>query len=626
MSQERIRNFCIIAHIDHGKSTLADRLLELTGTVSKREMKEQLLDSMDLERERGITIKLTPVRMVYQGQQALGIEHSASSAGPKAQSPKPEADYILNLIDTPGHVDFTYEVSRSLAAVEGAILLVDATQGIQAQTIANLHLALEQNLEIIPVVNKIDLPNAMIDRTHDEIVQLIGCKPEDILLVSGKTGEGVEALLEAVVARIPSPRGLSAPLRALIFDSSYDEYRGVIAYIRCVDGAITKGDVIHLLATERESEVLEVGTFTPKYTPGDSLHAGEIGYVVTGLKDLRACRVGDTITSARSIQHSALSIEPLPGYKEVKPMVFAGVFPKGAEDTERLRDGLLRLRLSDAALAMEPEHSQALGFGFRCGFLGLLHLDIVQERLKREHRLDVVVTVPSVAYRLTTTSGEERIIRSPQELPDPSHIQTLEEPWVKLDLICPHESIGALMQLATERRGMYTNTEYLGSGATQRVLLHYEMPLAQLLVDFYDRLKSATAGYGSLAYEFCDYRQATIVRLDILVAEEKQEALATLVYADEAHRVGKKIVEVLKEKIPRQAFEVKIQAAIGGKIIASERLSAMRKDVLAKMSGGDVTRKRKLLDIQKKGKKKMQAMGKGSVDIPSDAFLAVLKR
>ncbi len=606
MIQSNIRNFCIIAHIDHGKSTLADRLLELTGTVEKREMKEQLLDSMDLERERGITIKLTPVKMIYRSHVT-------------------NLSYTLNLIDTPGHVDFTYEVSRSLAAVEGAILLVDATQGIQAQTIANLHLALEQNLTIIPVVNKIDLPNAMIARTQDEIAQLLGCEKEEILRVSGKTGQGVQELLEAVVNRIPAPRGIPEPLRALIFDSAYDDYRGVIAYVRCVDGSIKKGDTLHLFATGRESEVLEVGTFTPKYTPVNVLNPGEIGYIVTGLKDLRACRVGDTVTT-RTLHDSRFTLHVLPGYKDVKPMVYAGVFPKSAEDTERLREGLLRLRLSDAALVMEPEHSGALGFGFRCGFLGLLHLDIVQERLRREHHLEVVVTVPSVAYRMHTTSNEECIVRSPQELPDPSHIRSLDEPWVKLDLICPADSIGALMQLATERRAIYKDTEYLGAGATQRVLLHYEMPLAQILVDFYDRLKSATQGYGSLAYEFIEYRPATIVRLDILVADDPQEALATLVYEDEAQRVGRRIVEVLKEKISRHAFEIKLQAAIGGKILASERIPAMRKDVLAKMSGGDVTRKRKLLDIQKRGKKKMQAMGRGSVEIPSDAFLAVLKR
>ncbi|MBI4262454.1 elongation factor 4 [Candidatus Uhrbacteria bacterium] len=622
MSQEHIRNFCIIAHIDHGKSTLADRLLELTGTVSKREMKEQLLDSMDLERERGITIKLTPVRMKYNPQ----MQNAECRMQNNANNILHSSFFILNLIDTPGHVDFTYEVSRSLAAVEGAILLVDATQGIQAQTIANLHLALEQHLTIIPVVNKIDLPNAMVERTRDELIQLLGCDANDILTASGKTGAGVAELLQAIVVRIPPPQGQPMPLRALIFDSSYDDYRGVIAYVRCVDGSMKKGDTIRLMATEHESVVLEVGVFSPKYTPVEALGAGEIGYIVTGLKDLRACRVGDTITTARSQKPEARSIEPLAGYKEVKPMVYAGVFPKSAEDAERLREGLLRLRLSDAALAIEPEHSDALGFGFRCGFLGLLHLDIVQERLRREHHIDVVVTVPSVAYRMLLTSGEERVIRSPQELVDPSHIRSLEEPWVKLDLICPHESIGALMQLATERRGVYVNTEYLGGGTAERALLHYELPLAQILVDFYDRLKSATQGYGSLAYEFFEYREASIVRLDILVAEDIQEALATLVYEDEAQRVGRRIVEVLKEKIPRQAFEVKLQAAIGGKIIASERIPAMRKDVLAKLSGGDVTRKRKLLDIQKRGKKKMAAMGKGSVDIPSDAFLAVLKR
>ena len=596
MDQSRIRNFCIIAHIDHGKSTLADRLLEITGTVEKRKMKEQILDQMELERERGITIKLAPARMDYK-------------------------EYVLNLIDTPGHVDFTYEVSRSLAAVEGAVLLVDATQGVQAQTIANLYLAIEQNLAIIPVVNKIDLPNADVERTRKEIVALVGCEPGDVMLASGKTGAGVPEILEAVVSRVPPPRGKdSSPFRALIFDSTYDEFKGVIAFVRVVDGAIKRGEKIVMRATGAAGEALEVGYFRPQFVTGDSLAAGEIGYVVTGHKEIDTVRVGDTIIAA-----GAGAVEPLPGYREVKPMVFAGIFPKEGSDFERLREAMLKLRLSDSSLIFEPERSGALGFGFRIGLLGLLHLEIVQERLRREHNLELVVTTPSVAYRVFQTDGRETIIKSPADLPDKTRVLRIEEPWVKLDVVTPKQFLGGVMQLAAGSRGLYVNTEYLGGGESDgRAILHFEIPLSSILVDFYDKLKSVSSGFASMNYELLGYREAEIVRLDVLVAEEPVEALSTLVWEEDAQRIGRNIVERLKESIPKQQFEIKLQAAIGGKIIAAERVPALRKDVLAKLYGGDVTRKMKLLEKQKKGKKKM--MGRGSVEIPTEAYLAVLKR
>lgn len=591
-----IRNFCIIAHIDHGKSTLADRLLEFTGTVSKREMKAQILDSMDLERERGITIKLTPVRMNY----SLNKEN-----------------YILNLIDTPGHVDFNYEVSRSLAAVEGTILLVDATQGVQAQTIGNLYLALEQNLTIIPVINKIDLPSAKVKETKQEIINLIGCKEEDILSVSAKTGEGIEKILAKVIELIPPPQNTdSQETRAMIFDSVYDDYRGVVAYVRVIDGTLKRGDKILMMATQKESELIEVGYFKPKYSASDCLKTGEIGYVVSGLKNIEGCRVGDTITLKDSPSQKAL-----PGYKDVKPMVFAGIFCQQGNDFERLREAILKLKLNDAALTFEAEHSSALGFGFRCGFLGLLHLDIFRERLEREYNLKIIVTVPSVAYQITKTSGEKTIIKSPQDLPDQTFIKLIEEPWVKADIVSPKEYIGAIMQLVQEKHGLYQNTEYLEAN---RAIMHYNIPLASILVDFYDRLKSVSSGYASLNYEILNYQSADIVKLKILVAEEEVEALSFLVYEDEAYRAGRSVVQKLKESLPRQMFEVKIQATNGGKIIASERIPAMRKDVLAKMSGGDWTRKMKLLQKQKSGKKKM--MSKGRVEIPSETYLAILKR
>lgn len=592
-----IRNFCIIAHIDHGKSTLADRFLEITGTVEKRKMREQLLDQMELEQERGITIKLQPVRMKYR-------------------------DYTLNLIDTPGHVDFTYEVSRSLAAVEGAVLLVDSTQGVQAQTIANLYLAIEQNLTIIPVLNKIDLPNSNIEKSTEELIHLLGCKPEDILHCSGKTGLGVPELLEAIITRIPAPKTQAENgARALIFDSSYDDYRGVVAAVRMMDGTLKKGDRITFMRTKAQAEVLDIGHFSPALVSDGSLETGHIGYIVTGMKELGEVRVGDTITLTKQPAKEALS-----GYKEVKPMVFAGIFPKEGDAYAELRDGMDKLKLSDSSLIYEPEHSQALGFGFRCGFLGMLHLDIFQERLKREFGVEIIATVPSVAYHIFKTDGSDIIIKSPQDLPDVQKIEHIEEPWMSVDIITPDDFIGNVMGLVAERKGRYINTEYLSVGSGRRAILHYEMPLASLITDFYDKLKSVTSGYASLNYELKQYELTDVVKLDILVAEEAEEALATLVWREDAHQVGKKIVESLKETLPKQQFVLKIQAAIGGKVVASEKLSALRKDVLAKMSGGDVTRKNKLLDRQKKGKKQMLARGHGKVDIPTEAYLAVLKR
>ncbi len=575
-------------------------MLEITGTVEKRRMKEQLLDRMDLERERGITIKLQPVTMEYN-------------------------NYKLNLIDTPGHVDFAYEVSRSLAAVEGAVLLVDATQGIQAQTLANLYLAMEQDLIVVPVVNKVDLPAADVQKTKNEIIKLLGCGAEEIICASGKTGEGVEEILKAVIERVPSPvRGRSAgtnqPLRALIFDSNYDEYKGVVAYVRVVDGEIKKGDKIYLMATGATSEALDIGIFKPDYKSTEGLKTGEIGYIVTGFKEVGEAKVGDTVTSGST---ALRAVEPLTGYKEVKPMVFAGVFPREGNEFEELREAIAKLKLNDASLAYEPERSEALGFGFRCGFLGLLHLEIFQERLRREYNLDLIVTVPSVAYKVRKKSGEDLIIRTPRQLPDQTEIDKIEEPWVKLDIITPKGYIGPIMSLTQDKRGIYKNTEYLDE---DRAILHYEIPMSSILTDYYDKIKSASSGYASLNYEYADYREADVVKMDILVAEEPIEALSLIVYRDDAFRRGKEIVKTLKETLPKQMFALKLQAAVGGKIIAAERLSALRKDVTAKLYGGDVSRKRKLLEKQKKGKKKMMEAGKGSVDIPSDAFVKILKR
>ena len=592
MPDKNIRNFCIIAHIDHGKSTLADRFLEITGTIEKRVMKDQMLDQMDIERERGITIKLQPVRMQWRGNE-------------------------LNLIDTPGHVDFTYEVSRSLAAVEGAILLVDATQGVQAQTMANLYLALDQNLSIIPVVNKIDLPNAQVEKTKKEIMSLVGCNENEIYSISGKTGQGVKELLDAVIEKIPAPKiRTDKPLRALIFDSEFDEYKGVIAYVRVFDGKIKAHEHIYFSATKKDGESLEVGIFTPFLKKTEELESGEIGYIATGLKTVIECKVGDTIANN-------LSLEGLQGYKELKPMVFAGIFCKEGDEYQNLREALEKLKLNDASLVYETENSKALGFGFRCGFLGLLHLDIVQERLKREYGMGIIITVPSVAYKIIMQDGSEIIIKSPQELPSHEKRKQVLEPFMKLDIFSPKDYLGSIIKLASEKRGVYINTEYLDETLA---VIHYEIPLTSLLVDFYDKLKSASSGYASLNYEFIEYRPCDVVRLDILVAEDPVEALSSLVYQDEAFYIGKKIVESLKGTIPKHMFVVKLQATIGGKVIAAERISALRKDVTAKLYGGDYSRKRKLLEKQKKGKKKMMGIGKGSVDIPTESFLEVLKR
>ncbi|PIZ01260.1 elongation factor 4 [bacterium (Candidatus Gribaldobacteria) CG_4_10_14_0_8_um_filter_33_9] len=590
---KNIRNFCIIAHIDHGKSTLADRMLELTETIEKRKMKEQVLDKMELERERGITIKLQPVTMEYQG-------------------------YILNLIDTPGHVDFTYEVSRSLAAVEGVILLVDASQGIQAQTLANLYLAIEQDLTIIPVVNKIDLSTANIEKTKDEIIKLIGCEENEIICASGKTGQGVEEILQAVVERIPWPAETDVlPLRAIIFDSTYDEYKGVVAYVRIVDGKIKKGNKIYLTFTGAEGEALDVGVFKPDYKSTEELKTGEIGYIITGFKQVSDCRVGDTITTISPLKRLD-DFKPLPGYKEPKPMVFAGIFPQEGNDFIELKKAIEKLKLNDAALNYESEYSEALGLGFRCGFLGLLHLEIFQERLKREYDCDIIITIPSVAYHV-----DDAIVRTPQKLPEPNKIKKIEEPWVKLDIITPKEYIGNLMALTQDKRGIYKNTEYINE---QRVILHYEMPMAGILTNFYDKIKSISSGFASINYEFLDYRKADVVKMDILVAEKMVEALSLIVYRDETFVRGKEIVNTLKEALPRQLFVLKLQAVVGGKVVAAERLSALRKDVTAKLYGGDVTRKKKLLEKQKKGKKKMLAMGVGTVKIPDNVFVKILKR
>jgi len=597
------RNFCIIAHIDHGKSTLADRLLEHTGTVSKREMKDQLLDQMDLERERGITIKLQPVRMDY-----------AFSNTP----------YILNLIDTPGHVDFSYEVSRSLAAVDGAILLVDATQGIQAQTLANLYLALEQNLVIIPTINKIDLPGARVAEVESEISNLLGCSRDEICKVSAKTGQGIEELLRQVIIRIPAPSGKKdQPLQALIFDSLYDEFRGVVAYVRLTNGTIQKDTKIFFKGSRARGQALDVGFFKPRATSSHVLYAGDIGYIVTGLRDVQECRVGDTIVFTDNHE----TIRALPGYKEIKPMVFAGIFCKDGDDFKKLREAVEKLKLNDAAFTFEPEHSPALGFGFRCGFLGLLHLEIVQERLHREYQLNLIVTIPSVAYRVTYQNKSIKIIHSPLELTSATTPVVIEEPWMQVDIVTPESTIGGIMACTTERRGVYKNTEYLSSEfltTERRVILRFELPLSAILVDFYDKIKSVSSGYASMNYDFIEYRPADVVRMDILIAGNSVEELASIVYEDQAYYAGRKIVQSLKDMLPRQQFEIKIQAAIGSKVIASDRIAPLRKDVTAKLYGGDVTRKQKLLEKQKKGKQRMKSVGR--VDIPPEAYLAVLKR
>lgn len=596
MDREHIRNFCIVAHVDHGKSTLADRLLERTGTISPREMHEQVLDSMELERERGVTIKASAVRMTYTATDGQVYE--------------------LNLIDTPGHVDFTYEVSRALAACEGALLVVDATQGIEAQTLANLYLALEHDLEIIPVINKIDLPAAQPDRVAREIADLLGIPTDEMIRASAKEGIGIEAILEAVIARVPPPQGdPNAPLRALIFDSHYDPYKGVVAYVRVVDGEVCLGQALHLMATGANAEPLEIGVFTPGMKPTGLLQTGEVGYIATGLKTVRECRVGDTITLAA---HPAP--QPLPGYRAVKPMVFAGFYPVEGEDYGLLKDALEKLQLNDAALVFEPETSQALNFGFRCGFLGLFHMDIVQERLEREYGLNILATAPSVEYEVVLHTGETVRIDSPADLPDPALIKEIREPWMKVSIFTPAEYIGPVMELLTGRRGVYERMDYLDP---QRVVIEGKIPLAELIIDFYDQLKSRTRGYASLDYSFDSYQAGDLVRLDILVNEVPVDALALIVHRQEAYHKGQRLVSKLKELIPRQLFTVPIQAAVGGRVISRANVKALRKNVLAKCYGGDVTRKRKLLEKQKAGKKRLKRIG--SVEIPQEAFFAVLQ-
>ncbi len=597
MDPSHIRNFCIIAHIDHGKSTLADRLLELTGTIEPREMRDQVLDTLDLERERGITIKAQAVRMTYKARDG--------------------ETYELNLIDTPGHVDFTYEVSRSLAACEGALLVVDASQGVEAQTLANAYMAIEHDLEIIPVVNKIDLPAADVEGTLEQIREIVGMPTDHALRVSAKTGEGVEAVLEAVVERIPPPRAAEdgSRLRALIFDSSYDAYRGVVIYVRVREGELRTGDLVRLMARGDTYEVDEVGYFSPRMKKCDALGPGEVGYVIAGIKDIHAVTVGDTITHAR---HGAA--QPLPGYKPIHPVVFAGFYPVDSEDYERLAEAIEKLRLNDAAFFYEAETSQALGFGFRCGFLGLLHMEIVQQRLSREFGVNILTTTPSVIYQVYLNSGERIEIDNPSKLPNVSAIDRIEEPIVTATMILPSQYLGGVMQLCQEKRGVQKSLTFVGE---KRALLVYELPLNEIIVDFYDRLKSLTQGYASFDYEFKGYQPSNIVKLDILINGEPVDALSMLVHADHAQSRGRSMAERLKETIPRQLFAVAIQAAIGGRIIARETVKALRKDVLAKCYGGDITRKRKLLEKQKAGKKRMKQIGK--VEIPQEAFLAVLK-
>lgn len=611
---EHIRNFCIIAHIDHGKSTLADRLLELTHTVEDRKMQDQLLDSMDLERERGITIKMQPVRMTYRSSQMTNN---------KSQNTNNEIEYELNLIDTPGHVDFGYEVSRSLAAVEGALLVVDAAQGVQAQTIANLHLAIEQGLEIIPVINKIDMPAADVPRVEEEIKHLLygnSEPPYEILKISAKTGQNIESVVEAVIEHVPAPVQEHTNTQALIFDSVYDTYQGVVAHIRVFNGSLKRGDKIYLPGSANTTEVLEVGIFQPQHVKVASLDAGEIGYMVTGLKDLQSVRVGDTVISEKDKDRR--NELRLAGYTEAKPMVFSGIYCNKTEEHEDLREALEKINLNDASFTFTPERSDALGPGYRAGFLGLLHLDIIKERISREFDLDIIITTPSVEYRVKCSGDDELlVVRSPQELPDPSRIDYVEEPWVSLEVVTPTNYIGNIMQLTQERRGEYRSTEYLDQ---TRVILKYFIPLSSILTDFYDKLKGVSQGYASLSWEFHEWRQSDIIRMDILVAEEKQEALSQLIYRPDAQCIGRQIVKKLKDILPRQNFMVKIQAAVGGTILASERLSAFRKDVTAKLYGGDITRKRKLLENQKKGKKKME--GRGRVEIPSNVYVDLLKQ
>jgi GTP-binding protein LepA len=592
---KNIRNFCIIAHIDHGKSTLADRLLQHTGTISDRQLTEQTLDDMDLERERGITIKSHAIQMEY------------TYKGEK---------YVLNLIDTPGHVDFSYEVSRSIAACEGALLIVDATQGIQAQTISNLYLALEHNLEIVPVLNKMDLESAMPEEVTDQIVDLIGCSPHDVIPASGKTGLGVEAILAAVIERVPAPAGdPAAPLQAMIFDSVFNSFRGIIAYFRIKNGTLRKGEKVKFVNTGRQYEADEIGILKLDLTPRAELGAGNVGYIISGIKEAREVKVGDTITLVERPCSEAIK-----GFEDVKPMVFAGIYPVDTDDFEELRSSLEKLQLNDASLVFEPESSAALGFGFRCGFLGMLHMEIVQERLEREFDMTVITTVPNVGYRATTTKGELLVVNNPSELPDPSTIDFVEEPYIKAQIISKSEYVGQIMTLCIEKRGILKNQVYL---TADRVELTFEMPLGEIVFDFYDKLKSLSRGYASFDYHPIGYRESNLVKLDILLNGDQVDALSALIHRDNAYELGKRICAKLRELIPRQQFEIAIQAAIGSKIIARETVRALRKDVTAKCYGGDISRKRKLLEKQKKGKKRMRQVG--NVEVPQSAFLAVLQ-
>jgi GTP-binding protein LepA len=603
MDQAHIRNFSIIAHIDHGKSTLADRILELTHTVSAREMRAQLLDSMDLERERGITIKAQAVRVFFTARDG--------------------ETYQLHLIDTPGHVDFTYEVSRSLAACEGALLVVDASQGVEAQTVANTYLAVDSGLELIPCLNKIDLPGAEPERVAGEVSELIGEDPESILKISGKTGDGVAEVLEELIARVPPPRGdPDAPPRALIFDSEFDQYRGVIAYIRVVDGVFRKGEAIRAMATGTQADIDDIGFFSPQMMPTDQLAAGEVGYLITGLKDVTQLRVGDTLTTRARTGAARLAEaqEALPGYREVKPMVFCGLFPIDSDDYPDLRDALEKLVLNDAALSWEPETSDALGFGFRCGFLGLLHMDIVRERLEREYDLELLATMPSVEFDVTLTSAEELEVHNPSDMPDPGTIEEIREPFIQASIISPKEFVGAVMELCQERRGEHTGMHYL---SPERVQLNYQLPLAEIVLDFFDQLKSRTKGYASLDYELSGMKASDLVKLDVLLAGDAVDALSMVVHREKAYEMGRSLTAKLRKRIPRQQYDVPIQAAIGSHIIARETVKAYRKDVIAGCYGGDITRKKKLLAKQKEGKKRMKQVGR--VEVPQEAFLAVLE-
>jgi GTP-binding protein LepA len=599
--QNHIRNFSIIAHIDHGKSTLADRILEMTHTVHTRDMRAQLLDSMDLERERGITIKAQAVRVFYTARDG--------------------ETYQFHLIDTPGHVDFTYEVSRSLAACEGALLVVDASQGVEAQTVANAYLAIDGGLELIPCMNKLDLPGAEPERVAGEIAELIGDPADDVRRISAKTGDGVTEVLEELVKRVPHPQGdPDAPPRALIFDSEFDQYRGVIAYIRVVDGTFRKGEAIRAMAAGTEAEIDDIGFFTPRQTPAQELHAGEVGYLITGIKDVTKLRVGDTLTTNVKRPSHPSATKALPGYRDVKPMVFCGLFPIDSDDYPDLRDALEKLTLNDAALLWEPETSDALGFGFRCGFLGLLHMDIVRERLEREYDLELMATMPSVEFEITLTDGEIITVHNPTDMPDPARIAETREPYVRASILTPKEYIGPIMELCQERRGEHTGMHYLSS---ERVQLQYDLPLSEIVLDFFDQLKSRTRGYASLDYEPLGLRASDLVKLDVLLAGDPVDALSMVVHRDKAYEFGKQLTEKLRRRIPRQQYDVPIQAAVGAKIIARETVKAYRKDVTAKCYGGDITRKRKLLEKQKEGKRRMKQVGR--VEVPQDAFLAVLE-